>query len=97
MNVRVITAGMSHRAGERVIDKATGTIATRDRDNDERMSGNRYWVNHGQPMVAQQIRKRKGGVILCFVPMGTFIMDIFLKNVKGTGDTIRNCHLNAEC
>jgi hypothetical protein len=42
MNVRVMTTGKSHRAGERVIDKATSIIATRDRDSDDRMSANRY-------------------------------------------------------
>jgi len=69
-----ITAGTSHRAGERVINKAVRMVATRDEDGDDRMSANKCWVN--QPMVAKVPTK---GKVMNFFAMGAFIMDVFLK------------------
>ena len=69
-----MTAGTSPRAGERVIDKAARMVATRDRDRDDRISANKYWVN--QPMLVKVPTK---GKVMNFFAMGAFIMDVFLK------------------
>ena len=47
-----ITAGTSHRAGERVIDKAARMVATRDEDGDDRMSANKCWVSLYLPILS---------------------------------------------